>query len=112
MIQEKETETKEIKKETKTLYITGDLQYEEIDVVLDFLYMEIDHVFYGNNSYTDLDEKEIQKRRKNKSPVYYSGRGVHEKQFCQACSENVCDKVVKGEYPDLAINLAIIQPVP
>ncbi|KAI9552333.1 hypothetical protein GHT06_022698 [Daphnia sinensis] len=81
-------------------YHTGDLQPDEIDVVLDFLYMEIDHWFYGNNSYTYQDELTIEERRM-KAPVTYVGRAGHRKELCQPCQQKVCTKRIRAAYPDL-----------
>lgn len=79
-------------------YHTGDLQPEEIDVVLDFLYMEIDHFFYNNYSYTGQDEVAIEERRM-KTPVNYFGRAEHKKELCQPCQQKVCKKKVYAAYP-------------
>lgn len=76
------------------------MQGEEIDVVLSYLYMEIDHFFYDNNSYTEWDEKLIEeKQNKNKPPVYYFGKGIHRKESCQACREKVCKLKVTAVFP-------------
>ena len=83
-------------------FIIGDLQGDEIDAVLSFLYMDIDYFFYYNENYTDLDEKSIEERqKKNKPPVYYYSRGVHRKESCQACREKVCTKKITAVYPVL-----------
>ncbi|XP_057378948.1 uncharacterized protein LOC130700964 [Daphnia carinata] len=79
-------------------YYTGDLQPEEIDVVLDYLYMEIDYYYYNNCSYTHQDEEVIENRRM-KAPVNYFGRAEHKKTLCQPCQQKVCKKKVYGAYP-------------
>lgn len=83
-------------------YDTGDLQPEEIDVVLDFLYMEIDYNYYNNLTYTHQDEEAIEKKRP-KAPVTYFGRAEHKKELCQPCQHKVCRKKVRIVYSGSAV---------
>ena len=78
----------------------GDLQGDEIDAVMGFLFMEVDYYFYDNDTYTDLDEKEIEKKRDWKSFRPNNNR-PHKSQNCQACKLKVCRRKIQATYPNL-----------
>ncbi len=72
-------------------YETGDLQGDEIERVLGLLFMEIDYSLYNNNTYTYENEQVYEFKPK---PWHYNRplRQGHKKTFCQACSNQVCNK--------------------
>lgn len=94
-------------------YITGEVHGDEIEAVLSYLFMEIDYQFYKNESYTDIDERAIEKKRKDalkeriseengdngnevKKPIRRPGS--HIRHGCQACQQKVCTKKVSKPY--------------
>ena len=79
----------------------GDLQGDEIDAVMGYLFMEVDYHFYGNDAYTDLDEKSIEEKRDyRRGPMPNSSR-PHVSQNCQACKIKVCRRKITAVYPNL-----------
>lgn len=80
----------------------GDLQGDEIDAVMGYLFMEVDYYLYGNDTYTDLDEKKIEEKRVGyqRGPMTNSNR-PHVSQNCQACKLKVCRKKITAVYPNL-----------
>lgn len=81
--------------------MVGDLQGDEIDAMMEYLFMEVDYYFYGNDTYTDQDEKRIEKKRNNQSGPMSNSSRPHVSQNCQACKLKVCKKKISAVYPNL-----------
>lgn len=78
-------------------YNLGDLQGDEIDAVLSFLLMEIDYWFYGNDTYTSLDEDAITDRRPPHPQKRFCTATLHVTGGCQACKFRVCNKTLAAK---------------
>ena len=80
-------------------YEPGRLPRDEIEAVLNFLFLDIDYHFYGNGNYTHHDEEAIENRRKNYK-FRRPPRSAHFSEGCQACKLKVCSKRLAKNFPE------------
>lgn len=81
-------------------YALGHLPRDEIEAVLSFLLMDIDYHFYGNKNYTNIDENEIENKRRNFQYRRKPPARAHFEKGCQACTFKVCGKGFSKNFPE------------